>query len=493
MPPPSIPKGTRDFTPEQVNRRNYIFDTIRKVFVAFGYQPIETPAMENLSTLTGKYGDEGDKLLFKILNNGDFLDKADADALAARDSYRLAPSIAKRGLRYDLTVPFARFVVMYQHEITFPFKRYQIQPVWRADRPQKGRYQEFYQCDVDVVGSDSLYYEAELVQIYDSVFHKLGLPVAIKLNNRKVLSGIAEVAGIADRFVDMTVAIDKLDKIGIEGVRNEMLGRGIDATSVAIIEDILQLTTLDALKTRLAASETGAKGVEELETVFDYLSLAPVHNEVRFDVTLARGLSYYTGCIFEVAAKGAQMGSIGGGGRYDNLTGVFGLKGVSGVGVSFGAERIYDVMLELGLFPDDAAAGLQVLFVAFDEATHRYAFQALSQLRAAGINADLYPKPVKLAKQMEYANKRNVPYVVVVGSEEMAQGKYTLKDMRLGDVRLMGGSFQDSKEEVVIPPKQRLLTLAELIDTLLEDNQEKQQKLFGIRLVKTVKKDTANE
>lgn len=429
---PAIPKGTRDFTPKEVNRRHFIFETVRKVFVRFGFQPIETPALENLSTLTGNYGEEGDKLLFKVLNNGDFLEGANEEALAARDSRKLAPSIAKRGLRYDLTVPFARFVVMHQNEITFPFKRYQIQPVWRADRPARGRYQEFYQCDVDVVGSTSLYFEAELVQIYDTVFSELGLDVTIKINNRKVLFGIAEAAGIADRFVEMTVAIDKLDKIGIEGVEKEMQEREISPTAIEKVKAILQSPNLESLKTALTDSPTGLSGIEELETVFGYLAATPLANELRFDVTLARGLSYYTGCIFEVAAKGAQMGSIGGGGRYDNLTGTFGLPGVSGVGVSFGAERIYDVMEELNLFPDTAADDLKVLFIAFDNAAHHYAFKALNQIRRAGINAELYPEPAKLKKQMDYANKRNVPYTVLIGSNEMESGQLTLKDMHSG-------------------------------------------------------------
>ena len=424
--------------PEQANRRNYIFDTIRSVFTKYGYQPIETPAMENLSTLTGKYGEEGDRLLFKVLNNGDFLRKADKEALSELNSNRLIPSISKRGLRYDLTVPFARFVVMYQNDISLPFKRYQIQPVWRADRPQKGRYQEFYQCDVDVVGSNSLSYEAELVQIYDEVFRELGIQVVIRLNNRKVLAGIAEVAGIADQMVDMTVAIDKLDKIGAEGVRQELLNRDIPADSVDTIERILQISDLPALREALAASEIGSLGVEEIETVYAYLTDSGLANECRFDITLARGLNYYTGCIFEVnASKEAypelRMGSIGGGGRYDDLTGVFGMKGVSGVGISFGAERIYDVMNEEGLFPAEDAAALKVLLIAFDQATHRYAFNALTQLRAAGINADLYPDPVKLKKQMKYANDRQVPYTILIGDDEMNTGRLTLKNMVSGD------------------------------------------------------------
>ncbi len=435
---PGIPKGTRDFSPEQATRRNFIFDTIRSVFTKYGYQPIETPAMENLETLTGKYGEEGDRLLFKVLNNGDYLSKADETALQNRDSNKLTPSIARRGLRYDLTVPFARFVVMWQNELAFPFKRYQIQPVWRADRPQRGRYQEFYQCDVDVVGADSLVYEAELAQIYNEVFTRLNIPVRIKINNRKILNGIAEVAGIPDRLTEMTVAIDKLDKIGAGGVRTEMLERGIPLEAINRIEKVLKNTSLDALKTELAVSETGLKGVSELETVFGYLSGLTMKNELVFDITLARGLSYYTGCIFEVQALGIQMGSIGGGGRYDDLTGIFGLPNVSGVGISFGAERIYDVMEELNLFPADNPAGLKALFMAFDDATHRYAFRCLTQLRAAGINADIYPEPGKLKKQMKYANDRQVPFVILVGEDEMAFNKLTLKNMASGEQETLG-------------------------------------------------------
>ncbi|MCG8329130.1 MAG: histidine--tRNA ligase [Chitinophagales bacterium] len=430
---PGIPKGTRDFSPEEVIKRNYIFDTIREVFVRYGYQPIETPTMENLSTLTGKYGEEGDQLLFKVLNNGDFLSKANGEALENRDSAALISSISKRGLRYDLTVPFARYVVMHQNDIAFPFKRYQIQPVWRADRPQKGRYQEFYQCDVDVVGSDSLVYEAELVQIYDEVFSKLKLDVAIKVNNRKVLAGIAEVAGIGDRFMEMTIAIDKLDKIGEDGVRREMNKRSISDEAVDKVLEVLKIDNLADLRTAFAETATGLKGVEELETVFDYLGLDSTQNEVQFDITLARGLNYYTGCIFEVKAKGVNMGSIGGGGRYDDLTSVFGMSGTSGVGVSFGAERIFDVMEELNLFPKDDASTLKLVFVTFDQEALRYAFGWLNKLRAAGINAELYPEPAKMKKQMKYANARKVSYVAIVGSEEMTQEKIALKNMETGE------------------------------------------------------------
>ena len=430
---PSIPKGTRDFGPEQARKRNYLFGIVRRVFELYGYQPIETPSLELLSTLTGKYGEEGDKLLFKVLNNGDFLSGADEAALQARDSGRLSPSIAKRGLRYDLTVPFARFVVMNQHALSFPFKRYQIQPVWRADRPQKGRYQEFYQCDVDVVGSPSLMYEAELARIYDEVFALLGLKVRILINNLKILAGMAESAGVANRFMDMTIAIDKLDKIGMEGVKKEMGERGIPEAGISKIETLLSQRELSAWKNELVGSETGLKGIEELEAVFAYLTETQLQNEVVFDPTLARGLSYYTGCIFEVQGLEAQMGSLGGGGRYDDLTSIFGLPNVSGVGVSFGAERIYDVMEELGRFPASLSEDLTVLFIAFDEATHRYAFRCLSQARQAGIAADLYPEPAKLKKQMKYANDRKVPFVALIGEEEMAEGRLTLKNMESGE------------------------------------------------------------
>jgi histidyl-tRNA synthetase len=393
--------------------------------------------MENLSTLTGKYGEEGDKLLFKILNNGDFLKDADEAVLSAKDSAKLTPVIARRGLRYDLTVPFARYVVMNRGQLTFPFKRYQIQPVWRADRPQKGRYREFFQCDADVIGSESLLFEAELTQIYDEAFAKLGVPVTIKINNRKILFGIAEAAGIPDRFMDMTVAIDKLDKIGLEGVRKELAERGIPDASVAIIEQILSTPSYEALRTAFANSETGQKGVEELDQVFRFLKKVSLKNELKFDVTLARGLSYYTGCIFEVAAIGVQMGSIGGGGRYADLTGVFGVPGLSGVGVSFGADRIYDVMETLGAFPETLDQSVKVLFASFDEPTQEYAFECVTQLRAAGIAAELYPEPGKLKKQFEYAAKRNVPYVAITGEAEMSGGVVQVKDQKTGEQQVM--------------------------------------------------------
>ncbi len=433
MQKPSIPEGTRDFGPEQVRKRNYIFDTVRSVFVKFGFQPLETPAMENLSTLTGKYGEEGDKLLFKILNNGDFLSGADAEALATQNSTKLTTSIAKRGLRYDLTVPFARYVVMNRGTLSFPFKRYQIQPVWRADRPQRGRYREFFQCDVDVIGSESLLYEAELVQIYDEAFAKMNLPVMIKINNRKVLFGIAEAAGIADRFTDMTVAIDKLDKVGMEGVRKELNERGVPDTAIAVIEKILKTPDFQSLKPIFANSETGLKGLEELERVFQLLSKSPLQNELKFDVTLARGLSYYTGCIFEVSAKDYPMGSIGGGGRYADLTGVFGVPGLSGVGVSFGADRIYDVLEGLKLFPENISESVKIMLASFDEPSFEYAFQCATELRAAGVAVETYPEPGKLKKQFEYVAKRGIPFVAIIGESEMASKTLTIKDQKSGE------------------------------------------------------------
>ena len=433
MQKPSIPEGTRDLGPEQVRKRSYIFDTIRKVFTKYGFQPLETPAMENLSTLMGKYGEEGDKLLFKILNNGDFLKDADSEALANRDSGKLLGNIAKRGLRYDLTVPFARYVVMNRGTLTFPFKRYQIQPVWRADRPQRGRYREFFQCDADVIGSESLLYEAELVLIYDEAFALLGVPVTIKINNRKILYGIAEAAGIPAQFMDMTVAVDKLDKIGLDGVRQELTERGIGPAAIDTIVSILQVDTLEGLRPLFAQSETGLKGLDELAQVYAFLGDTQLHNELRFDVTLARGLSYYTGCIFEVAAKGVVMGSIGGGGRYADLTGVFGVPGLSGVGISFGADRIYDVMESLGVFPTSLAQSVQVLLASFDEATQRYAFACATRLRHAGIAVEVYPDSGKLKKQFEYAAKRAIPYVAIVGETEMAQNQLTIKDQGTGE------------------------------------------------------------
>lgn len=433
MSKPSIPSGTRDFSPEVVAKRNYIFDTIKKVFQKYGFQPIETPTLENLSTLMGKYGEEGDRLLFKVLNNGDFLKKANSEALENRNSNKLITSICERGLRYDLTVPFARYVVMHQNELVFPFKRYQIQPVWRGDNPQKGRYREFYQCDADVVGSNSLVYEAELIQIYDEVFDNLGLNVVIKVNNRKILQGIAEAAGCPEKFMDMTIAIDKLDKIGLDRVKAELQARGIEENSIDTICKILEVKKLDDLMPFTSQSDNLLRGVEELKKFHDYFDLKPNKNSVEFDITLARGLNYYTGCIFEVKAKDVAMGSIGGGGRYDDLTGVFGMKNMSGVGVSFGADRIFDCLEALDLFPKENAQNLKVLFIGFDAATHRFAFQSLIKVRDAGINAEIYPEPAKLKKQMDYANKRGIPYIVLVGSDEMQTGQLTFKNMTSGE------------------------------------------------------------
>jgi histidyl-tRNA synthetase len=441
MSKPSIPEGTRDFGAEQLAKRNFIFDTIRKVFVKYGFQPLETPTMEKLSTLTGKYGEEGDRLIFKILNNG-LHEKKDKEKLKTDfekilDRPLSLEAITERALRYDLTVPFARYVVMNQHQLAFPFKRYQIQPVWRADRPQRGRYREFYQCDVDVIGSDSLLYEAELMQIYDEVFHQLGLSVVIKINNRKVLEGIAESVGAKDKFIDMTVAIDKLDKIGIDGVERELETRDFDSQAIEKIKKILTINRLDALEEALASSEIGKKGIAELRAFHRFFDFYDLKNELTFDITLARGLNYYTGCIFEVVAKDAKMGSIGGGGRYDDLTGVFGLKGMSGVGISFGADRIYDVMEELQLFPTENINASKILLTAFDENAHLFGFQVVMQLRAAGINADIYPEPAKMKKQMEYANKRNFANVGIIGENECAAKSVTLKNMATGEQSLL--------------------------------------------------------
>ncbi|NJB86895.1 histidyl-tRNA synthetase [Lewinella marina] len=433
---PSIPKGTRDFLPHEVRRRNYIFDVIRQHFHRYGYQPIETPVMENLSTLTGKYGEEGDRLLFKVLNNGDFLRKADTQQLAAQDSDAVLPQISKRGLRYDLTVPFARYVVMHQNDLAFPFKRYAIAPVWRADRPQKGRYNEFYQCDADVVGSDSLLYEAELTQLLDEVFAALGLKAVIRLNNRKILAGLAEIAGHADRMMDITIAIDKLDKIGEAGVEKELLERGVDAGAVEVIKQFLGVTSLEKVAPLLQDSEVGRQGIAELQEVFD--RVGKLTNRLEFDVTLARGLNYYTGCIYEVAVDtdahpGIRMGSIAGGGRYADLTGIFGGRDLSGVGISFGAERIYDVLEELELFPADASEDLEYLLLCLDEETLVHGFDLLRQLRKAGHNADLYPEAAKLGKMMKYADQRNAPRVIIIGSREAETGQYSVKHMKTGE------------------------------------------------------------
>ena len=434
---PSIPKGTRDFSPVEMTRRNYMFDTIKSVFRTFGYAPLETPAMENLSTLMGKYGEEGDKLLFKILNSGDFMDKVTPEQLEG-SSAALATKICEKGLRYDLTVPFARFVVQHQAEIAFPFKRYQVQPVWRADRPQKGRYREFYQCDVDAIGSRSLIYEAELVQIVEEVFRKLGIAVVLKLNNRKILFGIAEAIGHADKMIDITVAIDKLDKIGMENVEAELRERGIEQEAINKLKPILLLegTTADKLATLrevLATSATGLKGVEEMEELMGLIEDYGTELEVELDLSLARGLNYYTGAIFEVKAKDFQIGSICGGGRYDDLTGIFGLPDTSGVGISFGADRIYDVMLGLGLFPEEAQLTTKVLFINFGGEERRCAMRLLKELRGAGVSSDIYPEAAKMKKQMEYANKRAIPYVVIVGESERTEGVATVKNMVAGE------------------------------------------------------------
>ena len=433
---PSIPKGTRDFLPEVTQRRQYIFDTIKSVFNKYGYVPIETPAMEKLSVLTGKYGEEGDRLIFKILNSGDFL-KGVNDL---SDAGKLSFQIAGKALRYDLTVPFARFVVMHQHELTFPFKRYQIQPVWRADRPQKGRYREFFQCDADVVGSDSLLFEAEFICIFDEVLSKLGLTdFTILLNNRKILTGMADVIGAADKFVDMCVAIDKMDKIGEEGVRKELDQRGIGSTAADQLFELIAFEgsnteKLDFLGEKLAASETGMKGVEEMQEVFDYYEhFIKFDGIVDFNLRLARGLNYYTGTIYEVQVNNVKIGSICGGGRYADLTGVFGMSGLSGVGISFGADRIYDVMDELRLFKDLSAGSTQVLLINFGEETRTAALQALSQLRQAGIGAEYYPDSAKMKKQFSYADKKDIPFTLMIGSEELKSGRYQLKNMKTGE------------------------------------------------------------
>ena len=419
-------------------KRNYIFNTIKKVFQKYGYLPIETPAMENLSTLLGKYGEEGDKLLFKILNSGDFLRKADSQLLSEKLSDKVALQISEKGLRYDLTVPFARYVVQHQNEIAFPFKRYQIQPVWRADRPQKGRYREFYQCDVDVVGSNSLVNEVELIQIVDEVYRELNVNVVLKLNNRKVLAGIAEKIGAPEKIVDITVAIDKLDKTGLDNVNAELESKGLDKKAIDALQPIILLEgnngqKLSKLREVLKDSETGIRGVEELEQVFEMLQVLDLDLETELDLTLARGLNYYTGAIFEVKAKDVQIGSITGGGRYDDLTGIFGLKNVSGVGISFGADRIFDVMEQLGLFPEHSDASVQLLFVNFGDKEQMHCLKLLSEIRKAGINAEIYPDPVKLKKQMTYANRKNVPFVAMVGENEMNEGVINFKDMTTGE------------------------------------------------------------
>lgn len=450
---PSIPKGTRDFSPVEMAKRNYIFNTIRDVYHLYGFQQIETPSMEMLSTLMGKYGDEGDKLLFKIQNSGDYFSGITDEELLSRNAVKLASKFCEKGLRYDLTVPFARYVVMHRDEITFPFKRYQIQPVWRADRPQKGRYREFYQCDADVVGSDSLLNEVELMQIVDTVFSRFGIRVCIKINNRKILTGIAEIIGEADKIVDITVAIDKLDKIGLENVNTELREKGISDEAVAKLQPIILLSGTNAeklatLKEVLSASETGLKGVEESEFILTALERLKhsnanhpidmgLKNEIELDLTLARGLNYYTGAIFEVKALDVQIGSITGGGRYDNLTGVFGMSGVSGVGISFGADRIFDVLNQLDLYPKEAVNGTELMFVNFGDREAAFSMGLLAEVRAAGICAEIFPDSSKMKKQMSYANAKNIPFVAIVGENEMNEGKAMLKNMETGEQNLV--------------------------------------------------------
>ena len=435
---PSIPKGTRDFGPEEMAKRNYIFDTIKAAFQLYGFRQIETPAMETLHTLMGKYGEEGDKLLFKVLNSGDYLKKVSDEELADRNVYKLQTKLCEKGLRYDLTVPFARYVVMHREELQMPFKRYQIQPVWRADRPQKGRYREFYQCDADVVGSDSLLNEVELMQIVDEVFTRFGIRVCIKINNRKILTGIAEIIGEADKIVDITVAIDKLDKIGLDKVNDELRAVGLSEEAVEKLQPIIALLgsneeKLETMRRVLAESETGLKGVEEVAFVLETLKNSQLHNEIELDLTLARGLNYYTGCIFEVKALDVQIGSITGGGRYDNLTGIFGMPGLSGVGISFGADRIYDVLGQLDLYPQETQSGVQLLFINFGAAEAAHCLRLAAQARLAGIATEVYPDSVKMKKQMSYANAHNVPFVALVGETEMAEGRITLKNMTTGE------------------------------------------------------------
>lgn len=434
---PSIPKGTRDFSPIEMSRRNYIFDTIREVFGLYGFRPIETPAMENLSTLMGKYGEEGDKLLFRILNSGEYLRGVDRGLIDAEAYGKLTPMLSEKGLRYDLTVPFARFVVQHRNEIQFPFKRYQIQPVWRADRPQKGRYREFYQCDADVIGSDSLLNEVELLQMIDDVFTRLKIRTVIKLNNRKVLAGIAELIGAPDKLVDITVAIDKIDKIGIENVNAELAERGLSEESISRLQPILAITgslneRIEALRTLLADNETGSLGVDELTEVTAKAEALGLNAELELDVSLARGLNYYTGTIIEVKALDTQIGSITGGGRYDNLTGVFGMPGVSGVGISFGADRIYDVLNALDLYPDDLASSTKVMFINFGAAEALASMKMVKALRKEGISAEIYPETAKMKKQMGYADALNIPYVAIIGESELADGTVSLKNMTDG-------------------------------------------------------------
>ncbi len=443
MQKPSIPKGTRDFSPEEMNKRNYIFDTIRSVYKLYGFSQIETPSMENLSTLMGKYGDEGDKLLFKILNSGDFLSGVSEKEIEEKNLLKLAGKICEKGLRYDLTVPFARYVVMHRNEITFPFKRYQIQPVWRADRPQKGRYREFFQCDADIVGSDSLMNEVELIQIIDEVFRRFGTRICIKINNRKILSGIAEIIGEPDKIVDITVAIDKLEKIGIEKVNQELIEKGVSRISIDKLQPILQLQgnnteKLSALKEILKNSTAGLQGVEELSYIFNKIELVAVNSLTELDLTLARGLNYYTGAIIEVKSLDVQIGSITGGGRYDNLTGVFGLPGVSGVGISFGADRIFDVLNQLDLYPEETVQGTQLLFVNFGEKETNFILPIASRLRKEGLSVEIYPETgAKIKKQLSYADTKKIPYTAIIGENEMLQNMVSLKNMLTGEQSLV--------------------------------------------------------
>ncbi len=439
---PSIPKGTRDFGPLEMAKRNYIFNTIKSVFALYGFQQIETPAMETLGTLMGKYGEEGDKLLFKILNSGDYLKKVSDEELTERNTLKMQTKLCEKGLRYDLTVPFARYVVLHRDELQLPFKRYQIQPVWRADRPQKGRYREFYQCDADVVGSDSLINEVELMQIYDTVFAKFGIRVQIKINNRKILTGIAETIGEADKIVDITVAMDKLDKIGLDGVNAELRENGISEEAIEKLQPIIALEgsndeKLATIKQVLAGSEIGVKGVEETQFILDTLKGFDMKNEIQLDLTLARGLNYYTGAIFEVKALDTAMGSIGGGGRYDNLTGIFGMPGLSGVGVSFGADRIYDVLEALDLYPKETINATQILFINFGDKETAYCLPIVNKCRAAGIRTEMFPDSAKMKKQMNYANAKNIPFVVLAGENEINAGKVTLKNMTTGEQSLV--------------------------------------------------------
>ena len=439
---PSIPKGTRDFSPMEMAKRNYIFDTIKQVYQLYGFQQIETPAMETLGTLMGKYGEEGDKLLFKVLNSGDYLSKVTPEELAERNSLRLAAKLCEKGLRYDLTVPFARYVVMHREELQLPFKRYQMQPVWRADRPQKGRYREFWQFDGDIVGSDSLLNEVELMQIVDTVFSRFGVRVQIKINNRKILTGIAEVIGAAEKIVDITVAIDKLDKIGLDNVNQELREDGLSDEQIEKLQPIISLEgtndeKLNTIAEVLATSETGLKGVEETRFILDTLKTLGLKNEIQLDLTLARGLNYYTGAIFEVKALDVQIGSITGGGRYDNLTGIFGMPGISGVGISFGVDRIFDVLNALDCYPKDATNGTQLLFINFGEKETAYCLPSVAKAREAGIRTEIFPDSTKMKKQMSYANAKQIPFVALAGENEMAEGKLTLKNMESGEQSLV--------------------------------------------------------